>query len=148
MPPQLSEGYVQHPITANVSVAYNHRREVLAAQSDAWRPACVHLCEIPLNHTQKHTRPLVDLFHRCARMFFFWGGGVSEVSVFILAWSLDCNSAVEVKGRWRRQAVRSFPQVKGAINSEAEGDSNREATERVCGRLCSESVKGGRTGCW
>lgn len=131
-----------YTITANVSVAYSHIHEVLAAQSDAWRPAWVHLfwrCKIPLKHTRKHTWPSACWFISplCSNVFSF--------SPFF-----SCPDPLIVIQRWRWRAdggdeqicseenQRSFPQVKGVINKRGwrwlRQGSDRES---VCERLCS-----------
>lgn len=86
-------------ITANVSVTY-------------WSPVrgLKHSVCPPVLTLQHH---LVDLLHCCARLFLFFS--------LLSSWSLHCNGAVEVKGRWRRWTEKHrerFLLVKGLINSE------------------------------
>ena len=104
----------------------NH--EILIAQSAPRRSACVHLSLHTLIPPHTHTQGLLIYFTAVLGCFF------------VLFFRPDPLIVIQ-RWRWRadggdericgEEKQRSFPQVKGVINSRAEGDSDKERSESV-----------------
>ena len=103
----------------------NH--EILIAQSAPRRSACVHLSLHTLipPHTHKACWFISPLCWAVFLFFFFR----PDPLIVIQRWRWRADGGDERICGEEKQ--RSFPQVKGVINSRAEGDSDKERSESV-----------------